>query len=68
MERELETVVLPSGQRVNICEFLHMDNPGELRPGLKFLRVDGETVPLAWGRDLLMREGRHDLIDRYRIP
>jgi hypothetical protein len=46
---------------------MHADQ-GEVRCGLKMIRVDGEVVPLQWGRDLLMRAGRDDVIDRHQIP
>ena len=66
-ERELDVIVISTGERVQICQEMHAD-VGGLRVGLKFIRVDGEVVPLPWGRDLLMHAGRKDVIDRHRIP
>ena len=66
-ERELEVVLLVSGERVQICQQMHADQ-GEVRSGLKLIRVDGEVVPLQWGRDLLMRAGYDAVIHRHRIP
>jgi hypothetical protein len=68
LERELETVILPSGDRVQICQEMKAYDPGEYVPGLKFIRVDGEIVPLPWGRDLLINAGRFDVVERHRIP
>jgi len=66
-ERELDVVILATGERVQICQQVFAEQ-GEIHRGLKLIRVDGEVVPLHWGRDLLIRAGRADVIDRHQIP